>query len=242
MFARRITVKRWQAAGSPPINDAGRLYAQQLKARLDFEAGRGAPADDPREPSRYPLGHTRFVALDIDATPERVRRLEAAGLVRPFSWESWHWAEPDVYIYPIVDSIPASAYLTSSTTPNAEPISTPPEEEEDDMRPITILRVNSNGVFVEGCRIHPGIGTDLKQFVDEFISRTSGSVTTFRGGMVSADWGVVAGWRATDIKGADYGRSTIEFTAADYISAQREASRLSVELAGQIPAVVVPPK
>jgi hypothetical protein len=115
--------------------------------------------------------------------------------------------------------------------PAPEPIPVLPEDEDDDMRPITILRVDpqSKGV-IEGCRLHPDIGTDLPQFVDEFHSRTNGSVTTFRGGMVSNDWdGVVAGWRATDIKGGDYEN------VDTYIAAQREWSRFVVEISGKIP-------
>lgn len=108
-YARRFMVEKWIAAGKPPVNDAGRLYQQQLNARLAFEAGRGSPADDPREPWRYPLAHTRFVAFDIDATPARVAALTAQGLVRPFSYEPWHWTVPNVYDFPIVTSIPATA-------------------------------------------------------------------------------------------------------------------------------------
>lgn len=108
-YARRFMVEKWIAAGRPPINDAGRLYQQQLDARLASEGGWGAPADDPREPWKYPLAHTRFVAFDIDATDERVRALSAQGLVRPFSYEPWHWTVPNVYDYPIVKSIPATA-------------------------------------------------------------------------------------------------------------------------------------
>lgn len=119
-FARRITVKRWQAAGSPPINSALRLYAEQLKARLAYENGTGAPADDPRFPAQYVLAHVRGVALDIDATPERVRALSAAGLVRPYSYEPWHWQEPgDVKRFPLVTTLPDSA--SSGATPFPSP-------------------------------------------------------------------------------------------------------------------------
>lgn len=118
LHARRVIVDAWQAAGSPPINDAGRLYDKQKRAWDDYQAGTGNPADNPDRPDLYPLGHVRFVALDIDPTPDRVRRLKAAGLVRPFSWESWHWAVPNVYLYALVKELP---------TTNPEP------KEEDDM-------------------------------------------------------------------------------------------------------------
>lgn len=120
-----------------------------------------------------------------------------------------------------------------------------PSEEEDDMRPITILRVDADGKFIEGCQLHPSIGTDLEQFVheDEFgdkaHSRTKGYVTTFRGGMVSDNWDVVVGWRRYGIKGDDISN------VAEYISAQREYSRFVVESEGKIPEdladAVVPP-
>lgn len=105
----------WVAAGKPPINSAGRLYAVQKAARVAYLNGTGSPADDPDQPQSYELGHCRFAALDITATPERVRRLEAAGLVRPFSWESWHWRLPNIYNYPIVRSIPSTAENGSAT-------------------------------------------------------------------------------------------------------------------------------
>lgn len=109
LYARRVIVEAWQAAGSPPVNDAGRLYGQQKRAWDAYQNGTGNPADNPDLPLIFPLGHVRFVALDIDPTPERVRRLTAAGLVRPFSWESWHWAVPNVWAYPLVQSIPTPA-------------------------------------------------------------------------------------------------------------------------------------
>lgn len=136
-YARRFMVEKWIAAGRPPVNDAGRLYQQQLDARLAFENGTGSPADDPREPWRYPLAHTRFVAFDIDPTPARVAALTAQGLVRPFSYEPWHWTVPNVYDYPIVTSIPATAGTGSTPFPNAN------QPQEDDMAyPISINKTH----------------------------------------------------------------------------------------------------
>lgn len=66
-----------------------------------------SPADNPD--SNQPLAHVRFGALDIDATPARVAALAAQGLVRPYSYEPWHWELPNIRIYPLVHSIPSSA-------------------------------------------------------------------------------------------------------------------------------------
>lgn len=108
-YARRAIVDAWVRAGSPPVNSAGRLETEQQRAYDKFRAGTGAPADNPAETWR-PLAHVRFVALDINATPERVRALSAQGLVRPYSYEPWHWQLPgDVRAYPLVTSIPSTA-------------------------------------------------------------------------------------------------------------------------------------
>lgn len=110
MYARRAFVDAWQAAGSPPLNSAGRLYAQQ-KYYWDGWVRRLPgfnPADNPDDESQR-LAHVRFAAGDIDPTPERVRRLEAAGLIRPYKYEPWHWELPNVRSYPIVRSIPTTA-------------------------------------------------------------------------------------------------------------------------------------
>lgn len=109
----------WHAAGRPPINSAGRLYAAQKYLRdgyINIGPPRFSPADDPDRPDLYPLGHVRFCALDIDPTAERVAALEAAGLVRPFSWEGWHWAPVDPYYYPLVYSIPAGVRSIDDVT------------------------------------------------------------------------------------------------------------------------------
>lgn len=109
MYARRVAVEAWQAAGSPRPNSAGRLHAKQKEfwdgwvARLPgFN-----PADNPDDESQK-LAHVRFVAFDIDPTPDRVRRLEAAGFIRPYKHEPWHWELPNVRQYAIVRSIPTT--------------------------------------------------------------------------------------------------------------------------------------
>lgn len=112
MFNRRAWVEAWQAAGSPPINNnsAGRLYGTQKYFWDGWQAGLPGfnPADNPDD-ERQRLAHVRFVAGDITPTPERVRRLEAAGLIRPYSYEPWHFELPNVRSYPIVRSIPTAA-------------------------------------------------------------------------------------------------------------------------------------
>lgn len=114
MYARRVVVEAWQAAGSPPVNSAGRLTTAQQDL-YDGWAQRLPgfnPADNPAETWR-PLAHVRFVGLDIDPTPARVAALTRAGLVRPYSYEPWHWQPAgDVRRWPLVTSLPA----TSSTT------------------------------------------------------------------------------------------------------------------------------
>lgn len=94
------------AAGSPPANSVTRLYAEQRDLYLDYLNGDGNPADNPDDESQN-LAHVRGTAVDIDPTPDRIRRLAAAGLVRPYAYEPWHWQLPgDVRRYPIIRSFP----------------------------------------------------------------------------------------------------------------------------------------
>lgn len=104
-WARRLVVDAWIAAGSPPVNSAGRLHGEQLQFWHDYLYNGGAGADNPDDPNQD-LGHVRFVALDITPTPARVRALEAAGLIRPYPWEPWHWAVPNVKQYDLVTELP----------------------------------------------------------------------------------------------------------------------------------------
>lgn len=134
-YARRAFVEAWQEAGSPPINSAGRLYADQkhfYDGWVDRLPGFN-PADNPDDETQR-LAHVRFVAADIDPTPDRVRRLTAAGLIRPYSYEPWHWELPNVRRYAIVRTIP-----------NHGGTATPTEsEEDDDMRNPALLHTTSN--------------------------------------------------------------------------------------------------
>lgn len=113
MFARRAIVTAWQAAGSPPVNSAGRLHGEQKRLYDGWRAGKPGfnPADNPDDETQR-LAHVRFVALDIDPTRDRIKRLAAAGLIRPYSYEPWHWELPNVRRYAIVRSLPTVGGVT----------------------------------------------------------------------------------------------------------------------------------
>ena len=143
MFTRRVVVEMWQNAGSPHINDAGRLFSSQLDARLAFENGTGSPADDPRRPDLYPLAHVRFAALDVvnSARPAMI----AAGFQYPYSYEPWHAQLPNIYSYPLVAEIPSTAGL------DATPLPIPAQsQEDDDMYAIRQDGVADSGIIIRG--------------------------------------------------------------------------------------------
>lgn len=107
MYAVRALVDALERAGRPKINSAHRVYQDQKDAWDAYQAGRGNPADNPDDPDNYELGHVRAIAVDIDVTTENVRRLAAAGLIRPFSWEGWHWRLPgSVRKWPLLFKLP----------------------------------------------------------------------------------------------------------------------------------------
>lgn len=138
MYARRAVVDAWTAAGSPTPNSATRLYDEQRELRDGFEQGLPgySPADDPDDPSQ-PLAHVRGVALDITPTPERVAALEAAGLVRPYDYEEWHWQLPgDVRRFPLITTYP-------TTNPTTEP------QEDTDMHAIRQAGVPDSGIIIQ---------------------------------------------------------------------------------------------
>jgi len=106
-FARRALVDAVDRSGRPRGNSWGRLKDEQQRAWDRYQNGTGSPADNPNDPNNYELGHVRFAAVDIDYSPETHRRLTAQGLVRPFSWESWHYRLPgDVRKWPLVNALP----------------------------------------------------------------------------------------------------------------------------------------
>lgn len=126
-YGRRALVEAWQKAGSPPINEdgAGRLYATQKWLFDQWQAHVPGynPADNPDETWR-PLAHVRFVGADINPTPARVKALTAAGLVRPYDYEPWHWQLPgDVRRFALVTSLP-------TPTNNDDPKPFPSEEDK----------------------------------------------------------------------------------------------------------------
>lgn len=151
-WALRFVVERWIAAGRPRINDAGRTYQQQLDARLKYERGQGAPADDPRYPNLYRLAHPRGFALDIAYTDAIVRNMLAAGFYRPYSYEPWHF-EPtgyNIYNFPIIRD-PWAAILAG--TQNPAPAPEPPKEEPE----MIIVRIK----LFDGSQHICGVGNGL---------------------------------------------------------------------------------
>lgn len=143
-YARLVVALAWHAAGRPPINEAWRDYGRQLAFRIAYENGTGSPADDPRNPGSYVLGHVRGIALDIDPTPGRIQALSAAGLVRPFPWESWHWAVSNPYDYGLVYTLPPNVRsLDEITNPRID------EQEDEDMI-ICEIDFGGNGKHIVG--------------------------------------------------------------------------------------------
>lgn len=139
LYTRNIVVQMWQSAGSPPINDAGRLFWQQLEARLAFENGTGSPADDPRRPDLYPLAHVRFAALDVANWARDAMR--AVGFEYPYGYEPWHAQLPNIYSYPLVSDIPLSASINFN-----QPVTAAPKE--DDMYAIRQTGVADSGIII----------------------------------------------------------------------------------------------
>lgn len=145
-YAHADLVRAWQAAGSPrPNGNPLRFYADQKRLWDGWAARRPgfSPADNPDNPNA-PLVHMRGIGIDIDPTPARVASLSAAGLVRPYSYEPWHWQLPgSVTRYPRVLSLPAPA---ATTHPPVNP-ATADNESEDEMN-----------VFLMTCEAVAGAG------------------------------------------------------------------------------------
>lgn len=139
-YGRRVLIDALVSAGSPPVNSLGRLYAQQ-KYFYDGWVRRLPgfnPADNPDDESQA-LAHVRFGAADIDPTPARIRRLSAAGLIRPYGYEPWHWEVPKVRSYAIVRALPTNAGAAVA-----------PKPEEDDMPTKRLILWNGQHYFVVG--------------------------------------------------------------------------------------------
>ncbi|UVG34206.1 endolysin [Microbacterium phage LuzDeMundo] len=109
-FGRRALIELLDKAGRPRANSMLRLKDEQQRAWDAYQGGWGNPADDPNRPESFELGHVRGIAVDIDTSSAMTARLKAVGLVRPFSWESWHWRlNVNVRDWPLVEFIPAVA-------------------------------------------------------------------------------------------------------------------------------------
>lgn len=124
-YTLRFVFDMWVRAGRPPINSAGRLYAEQKgfwdarQAYIRYLSGGpwapyAAPADNPDAEASFRLPHCRFIALDVDAVYQWQMRM--AGFLFPLDGtggkakEPWHGeAVTNIYAYPIIRSIPANA-------------------------------------------------------------------------------------------------------------------------------------
>lgn len=141
LWARRCIVEAWQAAGSPPIDGAGRTYEQQKWFYQRWLDGTGNAADNPDAPTRQP--HVRGMALDLAVwNADVVRRMRKAGFIRPITvhrgkpWpdgrggfsqdEGWHF-ELEQY----VDRIFSIPKVTAAVAGQATAYLIPDEEEEE---------------------------------------------------------------------------------------------------------------
>lgn len=160
LFTRRVVVEMWQRAGSPPINDAGRLYSTQKAAWVAYQNGTGSPADNPDRPDIYPLAHVRFAALDVVNSARGA--MTAAGFEYPYSYEPWHAQLPNIYAYPLVDSIPASAFT------DATPFIIPQEDEMSypiRLNKTHLLHIGENG-FIKHFATNAKVGNEGRGVAD----------------------------------------------------------------------------
>ena len=204
-WAVRDMANAWVAAGSPPINSAGRLYAEQKQAWIAYQNGTGSPADNPDQPGSYELAHVRFAALDIDPTPARVAALTGQGLVRPFSYEPWHWRLPNIYNYPIVTSLPGSGAGGGSVP--FEPGAGAAEMNAEEWRQFQVLATNVNDALASIRATQAAVGS-LQRYVffgdkdlpeaDQVVSNTVGATESIFGVALSMKAEVDALAKAVD--------------------------------------------
>lgn len=130
---------------------------------------------------------------------------------------------PGPYLYPRLGSIAANAnaLLKGKPTPTPEL-----QKEDDDGMYRPTVHVRTQGSF-EATRAHPEIGKDLKPGQ----SRKSGNVTVFRGYEVTTNQTVATAWARMHAQGT--GKETSRTNRASYIAIQKEAQRISVEIAGK---------
>lgn len=135
-YTRRLVLQMWQAAGSPPLTSAGRLYWDQKELYDGWTQRRPGynPADNPDDESQ-PLAHVRFVGLDV--WPAYRAAMEAAGFVFPYDYEQWHAQVPgNVRRFEIVRSIPATAVDNSKPFPSIDS-----QQEADAMKYLYIISI-----------------------------------------------------------------------------------------------------
>lgn len=168
-YGRRALVELVaKALGKPRINSMLRLRDEQQRARDLYLAGKGSPADDPNRPDLYELGHVRGIAVDIDATDNNVRRLLAVGLVRPFSYEPWHFRLPgSVQPWSLVAAIPA---FTES-----KPF------EEDDMFTEEDRTRQKN---IENLLAYPGAGYGRPEVTEQKVDALAAAVARVASGQI----------------------------------------------------------
>lgn len=173
-YGRRALVELVaKALGKPRINSMLRLRPEQQRARDLYLAGKGSPADDPNRPDLYELGHVRGIAVDIDATADNVRRLLAVGLVRPFSYEPWHFRIPgSVQPWSLVDAIPAS-------------LEAKPFEEDDSMSAADVaeLKAHINSQFANFLQV-PGTLYGYPQSTEQKVDALSVAVARVASGQI----------------------------------------------------------
>lgn len=198
VYGRRALVDALDRAGRPWTNSVLRLKAEQQKAWDAYQNGTGSPADDPNRPDVFPLAHVRGIAADIDATAENVRRLSAVGLVRPYSYEPWHWQLPgNVRVWPLIDSIP--------TQSEEDDMYNDSDRKRDDLVAQQVNAIHQ-AIFLGGTSMK-----DAKRSISETLANIVGAVdrtekkvgpvydATFTGGTSMPDGGVSLGKSLADI-------------------------------------------
>lgn len=132
---------------------------------------------------------------------------------------------PGPYLWPRLGSIrsQANTRLKGGSSKPSIPVVIPEEEDDGMYKPTVHVRTQGN---FEATRAHPEIGKDLKPGQ----KRKDGNVTIFRGYEVTTNQAVATAWARTHAKGG--GRETSRTNRSGYIAIQKEAQRISLEIAG----------